>query len=955
MSTFSPSFTYANIAAEKELRTVVSIEFDTDSIYITSHAGIPNVPGVVLERMLRNVSSVSQRIIPHEGRSEIGSMSFEVVDVAGAATTAFRAKRQGGTDLRGRTVRLYVGFSAADFSQYQIFQTQTLQKPNYKDGVYSISCSDITREQRQDILEPKRTTLTQSVVPGDSTINVQSTSGFDTVAHGTTWSDAPSATVGYIKIGNTVIRYTGKTDTTFTGCTHGVLNTRAVTHNVDLSQPQDQRTRVEEYIYLELPAPQLALALMTGENPTLPEHWHMGIDADEWIETTDFTGIGQDLWHPTSPELSFVPVFQGLKRTDGKRFLETEVYRLIGTFPVVYANGKIGLRRMNPVLADAPANFELNQFNVVDYGQLNFANDLMANVVQVDWNFVSTEGTNGRFTRRATVIDSTSIGIFKQGKTQKLQFKGLYGSRHTDATVRARINALRDRYARPPETITVSAMPHLNIGQVGQIARLKLPSVRDYAGNEISINRSFEVQRVSIDYAKGDVQFDLFGSTGRAQDIVTGGPGGEGPGGDNSLPDDWYDDEGTELSTVVDITVVSDVGVVDAGTYSLSGHASLQNAAAIYYYLGDLTIPDGVTINIDENVQLRVRGFLTINGVVNGVASGLAGVADVSGYGNSALGQAGFFASSRGMDGLVLSTLFHTSTLAAQITNGQQIAIPYFTITVESGALVGLPSDLRGTSGGPGGKVVNTWDKHVYANGGTGGDGGAGLCLVARGLALGASGTIDLSGGDSATPSAVSAHGTQLQPGAGGAGAPGGLLILLDGEYSFPDLSGGRFVAATGHVGAPLQNLLPTPGGGYGVHPNSQPMEGYLDPRMISDLDLSNSAYSVQFIPAAQTPSVDAPGAVPPPTNLTATGNIGGILIELALPAFDQFDSVQIYASADNNRANSSKIQEFKGTTYFHALPSSTTRYFWARTTRGDSISEWFPESATAGVSATSS
>ena len=75
----------------------------------------------------------------------------------------------------------------------------------------------------------------------------------------------------------------------------------------------------------------------------------------------------------------------------------------------------------------------------------------------------------------------------------------------------------------------------------------------------------------------------------------------------NALPDTFYDDLGTELSTVVPITS----GVTDAGTSTLAGTNSL--AGSIFYFLGNLTIAAGTTINIDNNAELRIRGFLTIN------------------------------------------------------------------------------------------------------------------------------------------------------------------------------------------------------------------------------------------------------------------------------------------------------------------------------------------------------
>jgi hypothetical protein len=205
------AFHAANTAASKSPRFVVGIIFDVASIYVTSHTGITTVPGVVIDGALRNPSAMSQRIVPDEGRTEIGAMSFDLVDIESQLTDELRTKLAGGEGLRGKEVRLYVGYEGMDFTAFQLFQTQVVSDAAFDEGTYRIQCRDITREQRKDIFEPERTTLRASVSATDTTIPVYVTSGFSTVLHGTSYSDAPSSTVGYIKLGDEIIRYTGKT------------------------------------------------------------------------------------------------------------------------------------------------------------------------------------------------------------------------------------------------------------------------------------------------------------------------------------------------------------------------------------------------------------------------------------------------------------------------------------------------------------------------------------------------------------------------------------------------------------------------------------------------------------------------------------------------------------------------------------------------------------------------
>lgn len=119
-------FHQANTALGKEPRHVINIVFDVGSIYLTSHAGIPNVPGVVIDGVIERPTVISQRIRPDDGRSEMGAASFKLVDVGSAFTTEIRAKLAAGKGLRGKTVRFYRGYAGMDFTQFVLIATQKI-------------------------------------------------------------------------------------------------------------------------------------------------------------------------------------------------------------------------------------------------------------------------------------------------------------------------------------------------------------------------------------------------------------------------------------------------------------------------------------------------------------------------------------------------------------------------------------------------------------------------------------------------------------------------------------------------------------------------------------------------------------------------------------------------------------------------------------------------------------
>jgi hypothetical protein len=946
------TFHNANVAPQKSPRFVVAIIFDVASFYITSHTGITTVPGTVFDGALKATSAFSQKIVPDEGRTEIGAMSFEVVDLSSAFTLATRSKLGGGDGLRGKEVRLYVGYEGMDFTAFQRFQTQVVSDVEFDDGVYRIQCRDITREQRKEIFEPKKTTLRDSITATSTTIPVYVTTGFSTVFHGPSYSDGPSSTVGYIKVDDEIIRYTGKTADTFTGCTRGVLNTQAVAHEVDASTDADRRPKVEEYIYLELPAAKLIYAILTGtlynDSASLPSHWHLGI-ASTWVRLSDFTGLGSDLWDPALDTAGFVTRFAGLTKTDGKKFLESELYQLLGCFPVIYSDGTIGIKKMNHVLADAPYVVELNEKNTVSWSALKHEMNGLFNEIRVNWNYNDKD-----FTREKLVVDAASVALNTGQIIKELSFKGLHGSRHTDAIVAKRIDALRDRYTYAPETMEVTVLPSLNRLEVGDIVRVKLQNVRDFAGSGSYIDRSFEIQQKVEDFATGQVTLSLFGSTGRASV--------DAPTTDASpLPDAYYTAVGVNLNTVCTISVVGGVGIIQPGTYNLTGNANMNASSAVYYYPGDLELADGAILQVNNNVQIRVRGFWTINGDITGLGRGKTGVADSAGYDTIQAGAPGFIGNSRGMDGAIIrqsGRSINISTVPCAITQGQYSAFPYLDLVVSGTSLTGIPSDLRGTSGGGGGKIqssqIDGSTPSVRSVGGTGGNSGAGLSIICRGLAFGASGSINLSGASSAATSLASP--LAWYPGSGGAGSPGGLLVLLDGSgISLPDL-GGKFVAACGSVpinGTPLPVRGPVGPTELIQQGWTSPGAGYLDEAYISALDLSNSAHRIQYVPETQTPAEDEDTLPAAPTSLVVSpGQLENVLT-IGLPAVGSFDVIEIYAAVLNDRTGATLVDSVGGSVYHHQLTGGVTRYYWVRSRRGAVTSAWFPSSSTGGISGT--
>jgi hypothetical protein len=1127
MRTDPAAFSASNLADSKEPRFVVRIGYDLDSLAITSHSDTADVTaGTVLLGMLAEPTVTSQRLKPDDAVAEIGSASFSLIDGDSEFSEEVRERLVGGEGLRGKKVEFYVGFAGLAFSDFQLVATQLISTVKYSDGRYDISCLDIQRQLRNDIFEPVSTTISAAVLEGDTSITLTSITGLQLVPHTAAASDAPNALVGYVKIRNEIIRYTGFAGTMITGCTRGVFGTTPAAYPVDPAVAAERREKVTEYIYLELPAVKLALAILSGfvagnmlaalggfetdsnadglsdfwqnySNTTtytrvagrtggfaqrflasggstprltmsfgqtikpgrqftvsawmrvalgqtvfvsakgftssgggetvsfsnivtastggwqrvsatftssaagpfvrpiiglggtpaaatvadvddvqielggtltdyttslgnaLPDHWGLGIP-ESFLRQTDFRAIGPDLWDTTSDAAGLILRFAGLTKTDGKRFLEKEIYLACGLYSPVYADGRLGLRRMIRLREAAGTVLTLDESNSVQVGDLQHDMRGMHNVFIVEWSYNGTE-----FRRANSFVDAASAAKHGEAETLRLSFKGLHGSRHTDAVIFGMLDMLRDRYAGPPLRLSVSVLHSLNRIEVGDVVHVRYANVRDFTtpAGSVALNRAFEVQNVSVNHRIGAVELELFASTAEPSiDAPT-------PAIVTSLPDAFYTSQGTALSAVPGMVIGSDI-MTAAPVAGITGNASLTAGGAIFYHNSNLTIAAGVNLKIGGNIQLRIKGFLQVNGTITGTGGGKAGVVDdgraliVSSvfpifptYVEPFPGTPGYVGSVRGSDGIVemrnLGGAFNWyNTWSATPVPSLFPSAPRLLLSVVGNVLNGLPDDIRGAGGAPGGRIATYISglspEPGFHLGGTGGSGGAGLVIVCRGMALGINGQITLSGNNTTSPGSTTVDGYVRWRGVGAPGGPGTMMILLDGgQLSIPDL-GAKYISKVGTAtvtGNPLPKLS------FNQRADvTSPITGFADPQFLTTnaQDFSSAALLIQHIPGVQVVEGDQDELVPPLTGLSTESAEQAINVTVTAPT--GIDSTEMWMSSTNNRTNATRVFDGLATVIPVRVPDGVTRYFWGRNRIESRRSEWFPVSSTGGI-----
>ena len=983
-----------------EPRFVIQFLYTLSSPSFTSHSSLTNVPGVVLQNTVVSVSSVSASFQPEEGRSSIGNVTIKLQDTGSPSTLTetLRDQLQDNSEgLRNREVRIWVGFND-DWDRQEFWvRAQTVYVRSFQanpDGSYTVSCSDKSALLRGNVFDQKITQLNEQLGASETTITVRDASEFQTIAHTSTFSDSPSATVGYFLIEKTgeIVKYTGKSGNDFTGCTRGALGTTGQRVEYDATADPERFPKVSEYIYLEMPGPQIAYAVLTGVidpavSPpnTLPSHWHAGLaEAD----LKDWTTVGADLWDQDDAENSVVLRFTGLTKTDAKKFIEREIWRLLGLFSPTNNLGQFLLKRTVPILNNAAFIVSIDKTSVISHTPLVHDTQSVFNQFRIDWNWVS-----GDFTRSSLFTDADSITRHGATELKLLRFKGLPWQRFTTRRIADLIAAFRDRHSEPPLRLSITVGLMFSFLEPGDVVQIDLATIQD-ASSESPVEvllRSFEVQQVRTDWQNGRITLKLFASS-QTPNVAQLPPPPLGSGA--TLPDAFYTSVGTDLEGLPEVTAGSPVSHLTSNL-TLNGGTARWQPGSIWYVNNDFTIDAGVTLTITGNVTLRVMGFLTVNGDIDGTGGGKAGtdageVVDTYwdavddsdfpfGWGTYE-GTPGFIGNSKASD----SSGDHTAWLGTglesdffnvegRLTEGRFAAMPFFNVYLPAPEteIWGIQGDLRGGGGANGGpflELINPappvaqTDRIVRAVGGAGGDGGAGLLIVSRGLGFGGAGQITLNGDPGLDGATVVFKSNTYSGATGGGGAPGALVIVMDGDdLAFPTI-GGNFTAIGGDV-SPVGNFANRAfSTGTLINWTGAGTRHGVNDRLIDNIDLSDVAYRVQYMPGGDGEAPEDDIALKPsaPTALVVTGGLGTVSVFLTDPNWrDTEISWEVWESSTNDRAFAVEIS--RGRVRLHTVDRATggVFYYWTRANKTNAItgvetvSDWFPAGATSGVSAT--
>ncbi len=475
---------YSLALQSKPLAPVYLLEIDGVPTHFST--GPVLTPTATTKTWMTALTGAGASITIYEGRTSIGSLSFMLLD-KNAEITKLNFQYQ----MANRIITLLCGFADIPESKYvPLFKGRILNYTFNADAVaWNYEVNSLITDQVQNIFTAT-TVLTVDAGSGDATLNVEDTSLF------------PAATAGvlYVRIGDEAISYTGKTGTTFTGCTRGALGTVAATHATG--------DEARNLAVLQGNPATLALQILTstgaGTNGTydvLPKCCGLAID-QTLIDVAKFESE-RDRWLN-----GLLFKFEESASAVGKQFLEEQIYTFSNSYPTTNNQGLISYKVYAPPLPDlvTPVLDDKDLISKPTF-EGNVLHDLFFNEVDLsyDYDFVS-----GNFLTRLLDEDINSQTLFGVTKTQPYQSRGM----RTGTTGQKKIDRFTSRFLRrfsvPSPQIRSSAFYRRRLLELADVIPFSSAFLPDISRGVMGVNHLLlELVNCQPDFIGGSQEYTL--------------------------------------------------------------------------------------------------------------------------------------------------------------------------------------------------------------------------------------------------------------------------------------------------------------------------------------------------------------------------------------------------------------------------------------------------------------
>ena len=422
---------------------------------LTSHPDVTSWPsGTVCSNVLENLSSTSQEINPDEGRATISQFSFSVVDKNQSITSALHPARGAAWRARPRGARLRGRRTSAPPSTNSSARSSC---PGF--ARVAAATSSVAGHHPRDTHEDHGTASHHARGRAHRHRHHDDRGQlrrFERYYHGTSYTLNSGQTRGYLKRSNRPAKSSAtaaRPPPPSPGCSAASLapspspwpSTRlpagAPPGNRGVRLPRDAgaeaHPRPDDRGALRRQR-EAAGALARGRFDELGARGGLSQLRPRLLGARD--------------DAKGLPVrFIGIGGEEAKRFIETELLKLLDAVQPEYPDGTVGLRRLTRVSSAATPVAWVATDDIIE------VSDLDHHLGTCRTSTCSGGTGTAKFTRRNVLYDATSANIHnKVTKIVELKFRGLHGSRITLNRIEQLLDLKRDRYGAPPIGCTLT-------------------------------------------------------------------------------------------------------------------------------------------------------------------------------------------------------------------------------------------------------------------------------------------------------------------------------------------------------------------------------------------------------------------------------------------------------------------------------------------------------------------
>ena len=444
-----------------------------------------------------SISSITESFDEKIGNSTIGTLKLAIVDKDNNFSKVVRrAEADSGQSIRRQRLELYAiikGGSWADRVKVRTLNVSDLTVDIGKQSVI-LTAQSVLRFMRKKLFVPKTTTLGAAVAAsGAVTVTLTDAADFTNPVIHSTFNGG--AAVGFIKVNDEIMMWTGKAGNNLTVPAAG----RAMFGTFAAAHAQDDD--VGEVAVLKGNPFYIGMTVMTSGNgevnafDILPDHWGLALDYTDTPSSLDidyetWATVGlQTMGYDGTRESGIEREYVFSAAVEGKTLIEKHILMASGAFGRTLGDGRYSCKALNrtpnpPIemttnrLKESDVDVLLTEDDIISVKSLN--QDLQSFSPYMRIQYYPTPRDTKDYTRQGVFADLTAEA--RHGKDGKLTEWAIYGML-ADATTTNNtfiaFNALQSRYASPPVVASFELLPRHHGIEVGDVVGIDHSAIQD--------------------------------------------------------------------------------------------------------------------------------------------------------------------------------------------------------------------------------------------------------------------------------------------------------------------------------------------------------------------------------------------------------------------------------------------------------------------------------------------